>query len=71
MIAVPSVKASFMQKFLTLFGMVVSILIALLFGLDAAAEIPFGRPSWVMDIGMVVGAVLLFVASLLTYREIK
>ncbi len=71
MIAVPSAKASFMQKFLTLFGMVVSVLVALVFGLDAALEIPFGRPSWLMDIGMVVAAVLLLVASVLTYRELK
>jgi len=70
-IAIPSAKASFMQKFLTIFGMVVSVVVALVFGLDAATEIPFGRPSWTMDIGMVVGAVLLFVASFLTFREIK
>ncbi len=71
MITATGTKASFMQKVLTIFGMVVSGLITLVFGLDAALQIPFGRPSWLMDIGMVVAGVLLLVASVLTYREIK
>lgn len=59
-----------MGKGLCIFGMVGSGLLVLLFGLDLALGIPFGRISVLMDIGFIVAALLLGTAGFLTYREI-
>ncbi|MBC7351546.1 MAG: hypothetical protein H5U08_04230 [Thermogutta sp.] len=59
-----------MGKGLCIFGMVGSALLILLFGLDLALGIPFGRVSVVMDIGFIAASLLLGVAGFLTFREI-
>ncbi|MGB9688235.1 hypothetical protein [Thermogutta sp.] len=59
-----------MGKGLCIFGMVGSALLILLFGLDLALGIPFGRVSVIMDVGFIAAAVLLGVAGFLTLREI-
>jgi hypothetical protein len=50
-------------------GMLIAILILLIFTLDLAVSIPFGRASRAMDIGLIVcGAILLYL-SWAAYRE--
>jgi high-affinity Fe2+/Pb2+ permease len=58
-----------MPKALCLAGMVVAILIAILFAVDLAASIPFRRASVVMDVSLIVAALLLGLASWMTFRE--
>ena len=61
-----------MPKALCMAGMAVAILIAILFVFDLVAPItmaPFRRASWLMDVSMLVCALLLGVASWLTFRE--
>jgi hypothetical protein len=61
-----------MPKALCMTGMAVAILIAILFIFDLAAPItmaPFGKASPLMDVGMLVCALLLGIASWLTFRE--
>ena len=48
-----------MPKALCFFGIAVAALLLLLFGLDLAAEIPFGRESVAMDVGFIVCAAAL------------
>jgi hypothetical protein len=59
-----------MPKILTISGMVVAALIILLFGLDAAVQSLFGRPSLTMDILFLICAALLGYMSWSTYREV-
>ena len=60
-----------MSKALTIFGMVVAGLVALLFLADLAAGVPFSRASTVMDIGALVGAVVLGYLAWDAYRDAK
>lgn len=58
-----------MAKALTVLGMLVAILILLVFTLDLAISIPFGKASLAMDIGLIIcGAILLYL-SWSAYRE--
>lgn len=59
-----------MPKILAISGMVVAALIVLLFGLDAASDSIFGRPSMVVDILFLIGAGLLGYMSWSAYREV-
>ncbi len=59
-----------MSKALAISGLVVSLLLLLIFGLDLAIAIPFGRSVKVMDIGFVISALLLAYMSWSTYREL-
>jgi len=58
-----------MQRVLSIAGLVVSGLIALLFAADLAVGIPFGRRSWVMDVGTLTCALLLCYLSYNAMRE--
>jgi hypothetical protein len=58
-----------MPKALCLAGMVVAILIAILFAVDLAVGTPFRRASVVMDVSLIVAALLLGLASWMTFRE--
>ena len=59
-----------MPKALTVSGMVVAGLLALLFGLDLAIQIPFGRPAgWFAEILFLLGAVVLGYLSWAAFRE--
>ncbi len=61
-----------MPKALCMSGMAVAILIAMLFIFDLVAPVamaPFRRASVLMDVAMLVCAVMLGVASWLTFRE--
>ena len=58
-----------MPKALCFFGIAVAALLLLLFGLDLAAEIPFGRESVAMDVGFIICAAALGYISWSTLRE--
>jgi hypothetical protein len=58
-----------MPKALCFFGIAVAVLLLLLFGLDLAVEIPFGRESKAMDVGFMVCAGALGYISWTTLRE--
>ena len=58
-----------MPKMLAICGMVVSVVVLLVFGLDLAVGQPFQKISMPMDIGFVVAAVLLAYMSWTTFRE--
>lgn len=60
-----------MPKALTIAGMVVSGLIALVFALDLVAGVPFGGANTTMDIGALVGALCLAYASWEAMRGIR
>ena len=59
-----------MAKALSITGMVVSICLLLIFGLDLAIQIPFGKMSTAMDVGFLICAGLLAFMSWTTYREL-
>jgi hypothetical protein len=58
-----------MAKAFSVFGMVVSIIFLLVFSLDLALRMPFGRASWIADVGFIICALLLGYMSWTTYRE--
>ena len=60
-----------MSKAMTIVGMVVAGLIALIFALDLAAKIPFGRASVAMDVGALIAAMMLGYVSWDTMRELR
>jgi hypothetical protein len=58
-----------MPKALCIVGMAVAAILLLLFGLDLALGIPFGKMSMMMNVGYLVCAVVLGYLSWSTYRE--
>lgn len=58
-----------MAKGLSVAGLVTSILLMLVFGLDLFAGIPFGQPDMTLDIGFVICSALLAYMSFTTLRE--
>lgn len=58
-----------MPKFLSIFGLVIAGLMFLIFGLDLATGIPFGKVSLAADIGFVISSLLLGFVSWLAYRD--
>lgn len=58
-----------MPKALTIVGLVVACLLFLLFGLDLALKIPFGR-DMVMDISFVICSLALAYLSWSAFRDI-
>ena len=60
-----------MSKALTIAGMVVSGLVALVFAVDLAVGIPFDKASVLMDVGAIVAAALLGYLSWDALREIR
>jgi hypothetical protein len=58
-----------MSKALTIFGMVVAGLVALVFIADMALGIPFSSASWTMDIGAIVAAAVLGYLAWDAYRD--
>jgi hypothetical protein len=59
-----------MPRVLTVAGMVVAGLLVLMFGLDLAVRVPFGRASLAMDVAILICAAALGYMSWSTYREI-
>lgn len=58
-----------MAKVLCIAGAVIAVLLVLIFGLDLALKIPFGRASIIMDIAFLVCALLLGFISWTTLKE--
>jgi hypothetical protein len=58
-----------MPKALCILGLVISVLLFLVFGLDLLTSIPFGRGAMVMDIGFLVAAAIVGYLSFMTMRE--
>ena len=58
-----------MPKALCYVGLVVSVLLLLVFGLDLAISYPFGGVSLTMDVGFVLGGAALAYLSWATLRE--
>jgi len=58
-----------MPKIMTIIGLVLAGLIVLLFGVDLALGIPFGRTSMAMDIAFVICGAILAYLSWSTMRE--
>jgi hypothetical protein len=59
-----------MPKVLAISGMAIAGLLVLMFGLDLAIQIPFGRASAMMDIMLLVCGAMLAYMSWSTYREV-
>jgi hypothetical protein len=59
-----------MPRVLTIAGMVVAGLLVLMFGLDLAVRVPFGRASMAMDVAILICAAALGYMSWTTYREL-
>jgi hypothetical protein len=55
---------------LTIAGMGVAGLLVLMFGLDLAIRVPFGRASFAMDVAILICAAALGYMSWTTYREL-
>ncbi|MCX7424340.1 MAG: hypothetical protein NTW96_01680 [Planctomycetia bacterium] len=60
-----------MAKILSIFGMAVSILLLLVFGLDLAIGFPFNGYNSMMSIGFVVFSALLVYLSWSAIRELR
>lgn len=59
-----------MAKVMTFGGMAVAGLIALVFGLDLALGIPFGRANMLIDIGFALCAAILGYLSWNAFRDV-
>jgi hypothetical protein len=64
-------RSTSMPKALTIAAMVVAALLFLVFGLDAAVGIPFGKASLLMDLGVVIVSAGLGYLGWATLRELK
>ena len=60
-----------MAKALTIFGMVVAGLLALVFVADMAVGVPFSGASWTMDIGAIIAAGVLGYLAWDAFRDAK
>jgi hypothetical protein len=60
-----------MAKALTIFGMVVAGLLALVFIADIAVGVPFAGASWTMDIGAIIAASVLGYLAWDAFRDAK
>tara|TARA_Y100001934_G_scaffold266912_1_gene346953 strand:+ start:365 stop:520 length:156 start_codon:yes stop_codon:yes gene_type:complete len=49
--------------------MIFGILVVLLFGLDLAIQLPFGRPSWILDTGFIITGGILIYTGWATQKE--
>ncbi len=59
------------EKILTLSAMIVAGLLTLIFLLDAALGLPFGRQSIVLDILFILGGAFILWQGFETYRELS
>ena len=60
-----------MAKAMSIAGMIVAGLIALIFVADLAVKIPFGRVGTVTDVGFLVSALILAYLSWNAFRDSK
>ena len=60
-----------MSKILCIASLALSCLLLLIFLLDLAIGVPFGKVSVIMDLGFIVSAGIIAVFSFLTMREMR
>jgi len=60
-----------MPKAFCMAGAAVAILLLLVFGADLAVQIPFGRQSMLMDIGIIICSGILAYMSWSAYQQIQ
>jgi hypothetical protein len=60
-----------MPKILCIASLALSCLLLLIFLLDLAIGVPFGKASMIMDLGFIVAAGIIAAFSFLTMREIR
>lgn len=60
-----------MPKALCIAALVISCFLILVFLMDLAAGVPFGKANLLMDIGFIVSSTILAVYSFLTLRELR
>ena len=58
-----------MPKALSIMGMLVAILILLVFVLDLAISLPFGKANPTMDVCLILAGAMLLYLSFAAYRE--
>lgn len=59
------------EKVLCMAAMIIAGLLTLIFLLDAAIQIPFGRVSLVFDILVIIGGSFIIWQGIETYREFR
>jgi hypothetical protein len=59
------------MKALCFSGMIFGVLAVVIFGLDLALKIPFGRPTATLDVGFIVMGLTLIYTSWSTKRELR
>jgi len=64
-----AVEGYLMPKALSIMGMLVAGLLILVFALDLAIGLPFGKASGTMDIGLIIGGGILLYLGWSAYRE--
>ena len=50
-------------------GMIFGTFVVLLFGLDLAIKLPFGRPSWILNTGFIIMGSILIYTGWATQKE--
>ena len=60
-----------MARGLTIAAIVIAVLMLVLFGLDLAIGIPFGKQNMIIDIAFLVCGVGLILLGLSTWRELE
>lgn len=58
-----------MPKFLAICATIVALVALLVFGLDLALQIPFGRFSALADLGFVIGSAILAYLGFSAFRD--
>ena len=51
------------------FGIIFGAFVVLLFGLDLAIKLPFGRPSWILNTGFIIMGLILIYTGWMTQKE--
>ena len=62
-------KLTFTMKPLCFSGMIFGAFVVLLFGLDLAIKLPFGRPSWILNTGFIIMGGILIYTGWATQKE--
>lgn len=59
------------MKALCFFGIIFGGLAVVLFGLDLAIKMPFGRPSWILNVGFIVSGLILIYTGWMTQKGLR
>ena len=67
----PSNYLPIVMKALCFFGIIFGGLAVVLFGLDLAIKMPFGRPSWILNAGFIVSGLILIYTGWTTQKDLR